>query len=74
MKRNAYTNYYTNTYFWRNKNQQEIDYVEENSGKLDVYEFKWSLSKVKFPNEFINAYQPAEALVVSKENYQDFIL
>ncbi len=74
MKRNAYTNYYTNTYFWRNKNQQEIDYVEENNGKLDAFEFKWSSSKVKFPNEFINAYQPAETLVVSKENYRDFIL
>lgn len=74
MKRNAYTNYHTNIYFWRNKNQQEIDYVEENNGKIDVFEFKWSSAKVKFPNEFVNAYQPAETLVVSKENYQDFIL
>lgn len=74
MKRNAYANYYTNIYFWRNKNQQEIDYVEENNGKLDVFEFKWSKSKIKFPNEFVNTYHPAQTIVVTKENYQAFIL
>lgn len=74
MKRNAYTNYYANIYFWRNKNQQEIDYVEERNGKLEAFEFKWSLSKVKFPNEFVNHYQPAQTMVISKENYREFIL
>lgn len=74
MKRNVYSNYYTNIYFWRNKNQQEIDYVEERNGKLNVFEFKWSVAKVKFPNEFVNMYQPKQTLVVSKENYQQFIL
>lgn len=74
MKRNAYNNYYTNIYFWRNKNQQEIDYVEERNGELEVFEFKWGPSKVKFPNEFVNNYQPAQAMVISKENYQEFIL
>lgn len=74
MKRNAYNNYYANIYFWRNKNQQEIDYIEERDGKLDVFEFKWSLSKVKFPNEFVNNYQPDRREVISKENYQGFIL
>ncbi|MCO5268221.1 MAG: ATP-binding protein [Brumimicrobium sp.] len=73
MKRNAYSNYHTNIYFWRNNNQQEIDYVEENNGKLDAFEFKWSPSKVKFPNDFVNTYNPAEKLVVTKENYRDFI-
>lgn len=74
MKRNAYSNYHANIYFWRNKNQQEIDYVEERNGKLDVFEFNWSTSKVKFPNEFVNNYQPAHTMLISKENYQEFIL
>lgn len=74
MKRNAYTNYYTNIYFWRNKNKQEINYIEERNGKLDVFEFKWSLSKVKFPNVFVSNYQPAQTMVIAKENYQEFIL
>lgn len=29
-----------NTYFWRTKDQAEIDYVEEDVGKIDAYEFK----------------------------------
>lgn len=74
MKRNAYTNYHSNIFFWRNNNQQEIDYLEERNGQLEAYEFKWSPSKVKFPNEFVNNYQPTQTLVVSKENYQEFIL
>lgn len=74
MKRNAYNNFYTNIYFWRNKNQQEIDYIEEHSGKLEGFEFKWRQSKTKFPNEFISHYHPAQTIVVSKETYQEFIL
>ncbi|MFT4205431.1 MAG: ATP-binding protein [Chitinophagaceae bacterium] len=74
MKRNAYSNYYANIYFWRNKNQQEIDYVEERNGMLDAFEFKWSSPKGKFPNEFLNNYHPQQTIVVSKENYQQFIL
>lgn len=75
MKKNAYTNYFANTYFWRNKNQQEIDYIEERNGTLDVFEFKWkSKSKIKFPNEFIKNYNPVNTTGVTKDNYQDFIL
>ncbi len=74
MKRNAYNNYYANIYFWRNKNQQEIDYIEERSGKLEAFEFKWGQSKTRFPNEFVNQYHPSQTIVVSKENYQEFIL
>jgi uncharacterized protein len=29
-------------YFWRTKQQQEIDFVEENAGKISGYEFKWN--------------------------------
>ena len=28
-------------YFWRTKQQQEIDFVEEVNGEIYAYEFKW---------------------------------
>jgi len=31
---------YANTYFWRTKQQQEIDYIEDRGDKLYAFEFK----------------------------------
>jgi predicted AAA+ superfamily ATPase len=42
MKYNAYHRNYVNTYFWRTKDQQEIDYIEEKDGIIYAFEFKWS--------------------------------
>lgn len=64
---------YAKTYFWRTAQQQEIDWIEEINGKITAYEFKWkSKKKVKFPQKFIDAYQP-ELKVVDSENYFEFI-
>ena len=42
MKRNHYQKHYANSYFWRTRAQQEIDYLEESDGQLSAYEFKWN--------------------------------
>jgi predicted AAA+ superfamily ATPase len=75
MKFNHYNHNYCNTYFWRNLAQQEIDYIEEYDGKIDAYEFKWSDKKVnkKFPNKFLEAYNPNETKIINRSNYIDFI-
>ena len=31
---------WVNSWFWRTKDQKEIDYLEESDGKLKAYEFK----------------------------------
>ena len=50
-----YTNSWTNYWFWRTKEQKEIDFIEESDGKLTAYEFKWNPnSKVKKPKLFLN--------------------
>lgn len=73
MKRNHYERYFCNRYFWRTKQQQEVDYVEERDGKIEGFEFKWNAhKKVKFPSNFVQTYQ-ATTSVVSKENFRDFI-
>lgn len=74
MKRNLHSMHYCNVYFWRNHNQQEIDYLEEYGGKIHAYEFKWNAKrKVNIPGSFAEAYPEHEWLVIHPENYLDFL-
>ncbi|MBN1374321.1 ATP-binding protein [Candidatus Dojkabacteria bacterium] len=73
MKRNNYMGFGTNYYFWRTYEQQEIDLVEENSGKLFGYEFKWNDKKVKPPKLWLETYSEASFNLVNRDNYLDFI-
>lgn len=74
MKRNNFRQHYCNTYFWRNHNQQEIDYLEEYGGKIYAYEFKWNIKrKVSVPGSFVEAYPGNEWSVINVDNYLDFL-
>jgi len=74
LKRNTYHKHYSNTFFWRTTNQQEIDYVEESGGKITGYEFKWSPKrKVKIPNSFVKTYN-AEVILINQDNFREFVL
>ncbi len=75
MKVNAYHNRWVNRYFWRTKQQQEIDYLEESDGQLNAFEFKWQSSKEpKVTKTFVNAYAEAKVNFITKENFETFIL
>ncbi len=76
IKRNHYTGHYCNTYFWRTKAQQEIDYIEECDGSMTAFEMKWNPNKGKtaFPNSFLDAYTIKETVVVTPDNYLDWLL
>ncbi|MCE7055204.1 ATP-binding protein [Algoriphagus sp. AGSA1] len=72
-KRNHYYKKHCNSYFWRTKQQQEIDYVEESDGKITGFEFKWNPNaKVKIPSSFVETYE-ADSKVISKENFREFV-
>jgi len=74
IKRNAYTDYFCNNYFWRTTTQQEIDYVEDANGKLYAFEFKWSTKKTpRFPKAFLEAYPGSETQLISPENFEAFV-
>ena len=61
-------------YFWRTKDQQEIDYIEEENGELRAFEFKWnSHTKAKITKTFTNAYPQAQTQIITPENYVDFV-
>lgn len=62
-------------YFWRTKQKQEIDYIEESNGNIKAFEIKWNLSKkVKLTPTFANAYPDAEFKVITPENFEEFIM
>jgi predicted AAA+ superfamily ATPase len=70
-----YKSIWANTYFWRTKQQQEIDYIEDKDGQLSAYEIKWSVNaKVKQPTVFLNNYNNATFQAINKENIEDFLL
>jgi len=73
IKRNAYTIPLVQSYFWRTKQQQEVDYIEESGGKIEGFEFKWNpKAKVKIPKSFTEGYQ-ADIKVIHPENFNEFI-
>lgn len=76
IKRNHYKEHYCNTYFWRTKTQQEIDYIEECDGSMTAFEMKWNPNKGKtsFPDSFLDAYTIKETVVVTPDNYLDWLL
>lgn len=69
-----YTKKIASQYFWRTTTGAELDYVEEQDGKLFGFEFKWnSNKKVKAPKSWIENYKETEFKVINKNNYLDFI-
>jgi predicted AAA+ superfamily ATPase len=73
IKKLAYENSSTKSYFWRTTLQQEIDYIEVDADEINAFEFKWSpTKKAKLPKSFQVAYSPT-FLVVNKDNFRAFI-
>ncbi len=74
IKRTNYDRKNQANYFWRTKQQQEVDWVEDYNGEIKGYEFKWnSNAKIKIPKKFTETYQ-TDITVVNSENFRDFIL
>ena len=74
IKHTHYNSIYTQRYFWRTAQRQEIDYLEEGDGRLDIYEFKWKTHTTqRFPKTFTGNYQVSESAFITSENYWDFV-
>ena len=76
MKRLTYQASFANSWFWRTQQQKEIDYIEEEDGRLSAYEFKWNEHKanVKCPISFTSAYPDASFKVITPQNVDEFLL
>ena len=62
-----------NRYFWRTKQQQEVDYVEEKNMQVYGFEFKWNPKHSKrLPTTFSNSYQSIDGCI-TRENFREFV-
>ncbi|TVQ10474.1 MAG: ATP-binding protein [Bacteroidetes bacterium] len=73
IKIQTYHQSFSNFYFWRTYDQQEIDLIEENSGRLAAFEIKWGSRKTKPPVGFKKAYPESEYKTITRENFFGFI-
>lgn len=62
-----------NSYFWRTYDGKEIDYLEEESGRLVGFECKWGNERWKVPVDFITAYPGSEVHLVNRSNLTEFL-
>ena len=61
-------------YFWRTKQQQEVDFVETIGEEIMGYEFKWRKKKnTRLPKTFVDSYK-AKSKVIDRENFRDFVI
>lgn len=75
IKQLAYQRTYTNSYFWRTYQGQEIDLIEEKDGQLFPYEIKWGKNaKVKKQLFWKQHYQSAPIQIINRESYLTFLL
>lgn len=74
LKKQQYHNIYSNNYFWRTYDMQEIDFVEERDGKLFGYEFKFSPKNIKAPKAWTESYPESEFKQINRENFMDFVM
>lgn len=74
LKQNEYKQSLARIYFWRTKQQQEVDFVEDKSGEIFGYEFKWNKKRnSKLPKTFTETYN-AKSSVIDKNNFREFVL
>lgn len=75
IKKLKYEKSYAQSYFWRTSAKQEIDYIEDIDGKISAFEFKWNPKrKATVPLSFARSYSDAEFKVVTRDNYDEFLL
>lgn len=73
IKHLKWTNSKAKSYFWRNYNQSEVDYVELENEHLTAFEMKWNTTKNhKVTKAFTNMYPNAETEVITPKNFVGF--
>ena len=75
LKHNEYQRHYCNQYFWRTYTGAELDYIEEYSGKLHGYEFKYNKTS-KAPKTWLTTYAKEKSSFecINKDNFLDFVM
>ena len=74
MKVNSYNEKFLSSYFWRNYNKQEVDYIEQIGEQINAYEFKWWKKTPKLPKWFLESFPNTNFKIINKDNYLEFVL
>ncbi|MDA3839143.1 MAG: ATP-binding protein [Candidatus Delongbacteria bacterium] len=73
-KQNYYKSTFAKIFFWRSRQKQEVDFVEEISGNITGYEFKWKTrNNIKLPKTFTDAYN-ADTKIIDHTNFREFVI
>ena len=64
---------HVNAYFWRTYDGAELDYLEDEGGRLTAFECKWAEARWRPPATFAAAYPESETRLVNRVNYIDFL-
>jgi predicted AAA+ superfamily ATPase len=74
LKTLRWTNSRAKSYFWRNYNQSEVDYVELDNEQLTAYEMKWNTTKNhKVTRAFTNMYPNAKTEIITPKSFVGFV-
>ena len=75
LKKLSYENLYKESFFWRNTQQAEIDYLEIKNTEIEAFEIKYNPNvKVKFSKSFTSNYNPKTTQIIHKENFWEYLL
>ncbi|MFZ2310500.1 MAG: ATP-binding protein [Patescibacteria group bacterium] len=73
LKSNEYSGKNSRYYFWRNYQEAEIDFLEDNGTGVKAYEFKWGNKRYGTPKAFKDSYK-IDVEVVNRDNYLKFLV
>jgi uncharacterized protein len=65
---------FAGSWFWRLRTGAELDYVEEEDGRLRGYELKYGDKKPRAPSAWNHSYPDSSYSVVNRESWMDFAL
>jgi predicted AAA+ superfamily ATPase len=74
MKMNQNAGRRVETYFWRNYQGTEIDYLEAVGDEFALFECKWTRQSWNPPTSFTNAYGKSRGELINRQNILDYLL
>ncbi len=73
IKKQMYSETFSNFHFWRTYDQQEIDLIEVTDGKLKAFGFKWGEKEAKAPKAFRVNYPDAIFQTINRISFFEFL-
>lgn len=73
IKKCSYDSPFTRHYFWRTKNESEVDLIEVTNENIEAFEVKLSQQNAKVPPSFERAYPDAVFHTVNRLNVNQFL-